>query len=52
MYDATTGLPVFAFDGTGASILAGSSVAVVGDVDGDSVEDVIVGAPQALRFTC
>jgi hypothetical protein len=43
----TGGVAGFAIDGELAGDEAGSAVALVGDVNGDGFDDVLVGAPQA-----
>ena len=46
VFSGATGLPVHSFQGTAALDLFGTSLAGVGDVTGDGIPDVAVGAPQ------
>src|SRR5213080_3921468 len=47
---ASLGTSGFRIDGAGAGNSAGTSVAGVGDVNGDGMADVIVGAPGGRYF--
>ncbi|MEX1366371.1 MAG: Ig-like domain-containing protein [Nannocystaceae bacterium] len=45
--DVAVGMGGFVIEGEAAGAAAGSSAAIVGDVDGDGLADVLVGAPGA-----
>lgn len=45
VYNAATQVPIRTHDGEGANDLFGTSVAAGANVDGDSVDDVLAGAP-------
>jgi len=47
VFSGATGVQLFRFDGQAASDFLGWSVSGAGDVDGDGVDDLIVGAPFA-----
>ncbi|MBI1853024.1 MAG: FG-GAP repeat protein [Planctomycetes bacterium] len=47
VFSGATGGQIFRFDGPESGISAGASVAGLGDVNGDGVPDVLVGAPRA-----
>jgi FG-GAP repeat protein len=47
VFSGATGALLWAFDGPESGIAAGTSVAGLGDVSGDGVPDVAVGAPRA-----
>ncbi|MBC8404863.1 MAG: FG-GAP repeat protein [Planctomycetes bacterium] len=49
VYSGATGTLIWRFDGIQDGELMGSSVANAGDVDGDNVNDVIVGAKSAAH---
>jgi len=46
IHSGATGLALFTLEGTGAGALYGTSVAGLGDTDGDGTNDVGVGAPS------
>lgn len=47
IYSGATGALIWQFDGVAEEHSLGTSVSGAGDVDGDSFDDVIVGAPEA-----